>query len=91
MEAAALQHCNIERDVIADKRVRRRETKMLKKETHEMERLREILDTDREAMLEEMDPSGSDRKRAKKKAKANAARKAKEIRDENLAAVAAKK
>jgi Leucine-rich repeat (LRR) protein len=82
MEAAALQHCNIERDIIAEKRIKRREAKMLKKETHEMERLREILDTDREAYIEEMDPSGSKRRRDKKRAKANAARAAKHAREE---------
>lgn len=74
MEAAALNHCSIERDLLAEKRVKRRESKMLKKEAHEMERLKEILDTDREAYLEELDPSGAKRRRDKKKKKAAAAR-----------------
>ena len=75
MEAAALNHCSVERDLLAEKRVKRREAKMLKKEAHEMERLKEILDTDREAYLEELDPSGAKRRREKKnKAKAAAAR-----------------
>eukprot|EP00605_Chrysophyceae_sp_TOSAG23-4_P000007 GSChrysophyteH1.ASY1.ANO1.7.1 assembled CDS len=84
MEAAALQHCNIERNALAEKRVKRREAKMLKKETHEMERLREILDTDREAYLEEMDPTGSKRKREKKRARAMAAKAAKARAEEQI-------
>jgi len=77
MEAAALNHCSVEREVIAEKRVKRREAKMLKKEAHEMERLKEILDTNREAYMEEIDPTGASRRRDKKKKKAAAARAAK--------------
>ena len=78
MSAMALNHSLIERDKLAEKRVKRREAKMLKKETHEMERLREILDTDREAYLEEIDPDGHKKRNEKKKKKAAAARAAKE-------------
>ena len=77
MESAALNHSAIERHHLAEKRAKRREAKMLKKESHEMERLKEILDTDREALLEETDPEGAQRRKDRKRRKANLARAAK--------------
>jgi leucine-rich repeat protein SHOC2 len=65
MSNDAIRHCLSEREKAQIKRVQRREAKMLKKERHEMERLQEILETDRESL-----DGNTARKRRQRKKKA---------------------